>query len=210
MAEQPEWDAARAVKANPDAPELPVRAQALADGKRVYLAVPRLRTVRPFLLLDPARLRVKPRAAASISGASRYGRAISIEEMEHIDLIVCGSVAVNRRGARVGKGGGYSDLEFALLLEVGLVDDRTVITTTVHDLQVVDEELPETAHDFRVDLIVTPTRVLRAKRVRRPRGIIWSDLDTAKIAEIPALSARAAAAGPRPADGATRPLRRRA
>jgi 5-formyltetrahydrofolate cyclo-ligase len=30
--------------------------------------------------------------------------------------VVCGSVAVNRQGARVGKGGGFSDLEFALLV----------------------------------------------------------------------------------------------
>ncbi|MER3460903.1 MAG: hypothetical protein C4303_07295 [candidate division GAL15 bacterium] len=28
----------------------------------------------------------------------------------HVDLVVCGSVAVNPVGARVGKGGGYSDL----------------------------------------------------------------------------------------------------
>jgi 5-formyltetrahydrofolate cyclo-ligase len=39
----PEWPAARVVKANPDAPQLPVRRRALADGKVVYMAVPRLR-----------------------------------------------------------------------------------------------------------------------------------------------------------------------
>ncbi|TMD58381.1 MAG: 5-formyltetrahydrofolate cyclo-ligase [Chloroflexi bacterium] len=209
LSDQPEWEAARALKVNPDAPQLPVRAQALAEGRRVYMAVPRLRAVRPFLRLDPARLRVTPRMAASISGASRYGRATSIEELEHIDLIICGTVAINRRGVRVGKGGGYSDLEFALLLDAGLVDASTVIATTVHDLQVLDEDLPETAHDFRVDLIVTPTRVLRPRRTKRPRGIIWGDLDGAKIEEIPVLSGRAAAAGHPRTDGATRPSRRR-
>jgi 5-formyltetrahydrofolate cyclo-ligase len=41
-------------------------------------------------------------------------------------------VAVNRQGARVGKGGGFSDLEFALLVEAGLVGTDTVVATTVH------------------------------------------------------------------------------
>jgi 5-formyltetrahydrofolate cyclo-ligase len=41
-------------------------------------------------------------------------------------------VAVNRQGARVGKGGGFSDLEFALLVEVGLIGKHTVLATTVH------------------------------------------------------------------------------
>ena len=35
-----------------------------------------------------------------------------------------------------------------------------MIATTVHDLQVLDEDLPEQAHDFRVDLIVTPDRII--------------------------------------------------
>jgi hypothetical protein len=73
-----------------------------------------------------------------------------------VDLVVCGSVAVNREGARIGKGGGFSDLEVAFLLEAGAIRPDTVLATTVHALQVVDEPLPETIYDFRVDLIVTP------------------------------------------------------
>src|SRR5258708_6504561 len=42
LAAQPEWRSARVVKANPDLPQLPVRARALAGGKRLYMAVPRL------------------------------------------------------------------------------------------------------------------------------------------------------------------------
>jgi 5-formyltetrahydrofolate cyclo-ligase len=109
----------------------------------------------------------------------------------HIDLVVCGTVAVNRRGVRVGKGGGYSDLEFALLTESGAVDKRTVVATTVHPVQVVDRELPETTHDFRVDLIVTPEEVVRCRRAHRPRGIVASHLDADKAAAIPVLAARA-------------------
>ncbi|HEY7280169.1 MAG TPA: 5-formyltetrahydrofolate cyclo-ligase, partial [Actinomycetota bacterium] len=98
-----EWRSAVVIKANPDAPQLPVRARALADGKRVYMAVPRLRDERPFRLLDPERLTVTPRRAASIRGSSSAGIAVRVEEVEHVDLVVCGTVAVNRSGARLGK-----------------------------------------------------------------------------------------------------------
>jgi 5-formyltetrahydrofolate cyclo-ligase len=185
-----EWRSARAMKSNPDSPQLPVRARALAEGRLVFMAVPRLTERRPFILLDPSRLQVKPRTAASIKGATSFGRPVGMRQMSHIDLVVCGTVAVNRAGARIGKGGGYSDLEFGLLAEAGLIDERTVIATTVHDLQVLDEDLPETEHDFRVDLIVTPESVIRPRGSarRRPKGIIWSHLDEGKIASIPVLA----------------------
>jgi 5-formyltetrahydrofolate cyclo-ligase len=110
--------------------------------------------------------------------------------MRPVDLIVCGSVAVNRRGVRLGKGAGYSDIEVALLQEAGLIGPETTIVTTVHSLQVVDDELPETDHDFSVDLIVTPDEVIRCADPRRPEGLVWKHLSDEKIAAIPVLSAR--------------------
>lgn len=191
LASLPQWRAARVVKSNPDAPQLPVRARALADGKLLYMAVPRLTDERPFILLDPARLEVPPRRAASISGSAHAGRRVRVAELQPVDLVVCGSVAVNREGARVGKGGGFSDLEFALLVEAGLIGTDTVVATTVHPLQVLEEPLPETDHDFRLDLIVAGEEVITCRRTRRPKGLLWEHLDPAKIAAIPALAARA-------------------
>jgi 5-formyltetrahydrofolate cyclo-ligase len=178
LAERPEWQAARVVKANPDSPQLPVRRRALAEGKLVYMAVPRLRDERPFIRL---------KTEATIKGAMREGRPTAIGDMERVDLVVCGSVAVNRKGARVGKGGGYSDLEFGLLVEAGLVGERTTIVTTVHPLQVLDEELPETDHDFRVDVVVTPDEVVETGAGKRSPGILWDHLDDEKIAAVPVL-----------------------
>lgn len=187
LAELPEWKRARVVKSNPDSPQLPVRARALAEGKLLYMAVPRLTDPKPFVLLDPEKLKVTPRRAASIRGASTAGRKVSIEEMRPVDLVVCGSVAVNHQGVRVGKGGGFSDLEFALLVEAGLITDETMLVTTVHPLQVLDEELPETDHDFRVGRIVTANEVIACRGARRPPGILWEHLDEEKIRAIPVL-----------------------
>ena len=182
-----EWRRARVIKCNPDAPQRHVRLRALREGKVVYMAVPRLREARCFWELDPRRLR-DLRAAASIGGAAKMGRAVDPRDLPHIDLVVAGSVAVARSGARVGKGGGYSDLEFALGRALGCIDERTPVATTVHPLQVVRGTLPETDHDFRVDLIVTPERVLRPRRSRpQPGGIIAGHLTDDIRENVPAL-----------------------
>lgn len=152
------------------------------------MAVPRLAAERPFVLLDPAALDVSPRRAASIKGAMAIGRPVAVEEMGRVDLVVCGTVAVDGRGARIGKGGGFSDLEFGLLVQAGLVDDATPLATTVHPAQLLDGELPETAHDFRVDVVVTPSEVIRPGVRRRPPGIVWDHLDEEKIAAVPVLA----------------------
>ena len=82
---------------------------------------------------------------------ARAGRKVAATELPSVDLVVCGSVAVNRDGARIGKGGGFSDFEVAFLVEAGMLRPDTVMATTVHPLQVVDEPLAETIHDFRVE-----------------------------------------------------------
>ncbi|WP_199825494.1 5-formyltetrahydrofolate cyclo-ligase [Streptomyces sp. SCSIO 75703] len=190
LAGQDFWRRATTVKANPDWAQLAVRVRALKDGKRLYMAVPRMASPQPFYLLDPENLGLPPEEAAEKKGAARIARRIGVESMEPVDVVVCGSVAVNRSGARIGKGAGYSDLEVALLIEAGLVTDRTVIVAPVHPLQVVEEDIPETEHDFSVDCIVTPDEVIPCPNRRRPRGIVWDDLTTDKIAAIPVLTQR--------------------
>lgn len=190
LASLQEWDAARVVKAVPDTAQQPVRARALRDGKIVYMAVPKLADALPFYFLDPAVLSVSHEDAASKETAAQLAPRVGVDEMHPVDLVVCGSVAVNRRGVRLGKGAGYSDIEVALLQEACLIGPNTTIATTVHSLQVVDGELPETEHDFSVDLIVTPDEVIRCGEPRRPRGVLWADLSAAQIAAIPVLAAR--------------------
>ena len=185
------WGRAATVKANPDSPQLPVRQRALEDGKTLFMAAPRLVADRPFFLLEAAALAVTPRQAASIGGAARHGRPVDVGELEPVDLAVVGCVAVSADGARLGKGGGFSDLEYAIAWEAGLIGPATVVATTVHEVQVVDDgRIPVTAHDVRLDLIVTPERVIgcRPPPGGRPRpGIRWDELTDEKVAAIPLL-----------------------
>lgn len=192
----PAWRRARVVKINPDAPQLPVRRMALREGKLVYMAVPRLAELECFLELDPARLGARAAQAASIRGAERWGRRVRLEAVRTVDLVVCGSVAVNGRGARVGKGGGFSDLEYALLAEAGRVGPTTPIVTTVHPLQVLARELEMRSHDIPVDVVVTPEGPMPlTPAYPRPRGIEREALTPQKMAEVPVLQALLGCAG---------------
>lgn len=185
------WQRAITVKANPDTAQLPVRARALAEGKLLYMAVPKIATAKPFYLIDPTESAMAPAEAASSRVAATSSPRVGTEDMRPINLVVCGTVAVNRQGVRLGKGAGYSDIEVALLIEDGLVNDDTIIVTTVHSMQVVDEPLPEAEHDFRVDLIVTEKDVIRCPRAPRPKGLIWPSMPADKVAAIPVLGIRA-------------------
>jgi 5-formyltetrahydrofolate cyclo-ligase len=102
-------------------------------------------------------------------------------------------VAVSTDGTRLGKGGGFADLEFALASAAGLIGPATVAVTTVHELQVeAAGVIPVTPHDVPVDFVITPDRVIDCRSLRRERpaaGIFWADLTPEKIAAIPLLAA---------------------
>ena len=187
------WQSARVIKGNPDKAQRPLRQKALEEGKTLYMAVPRLRKEQCFVELDPARLFTGPGAAtpaeaSTIAGASRWGRPVYVEEMRPVDLVISGSVAVNRLGTRVGKGGGFADLEYGLAIAAGIVSPKTPVVSTVHQMQVLDDELPYTRHDVFLDYVVTPEEIIRCSgEMPRPSGIYWDDLTPAKIRQIPLL-----------------------
>ena len=182
------WQKAQVIKGNPDRPQGPLRQRALEEGKTIYMAVPRLKQEQCFVKLDPALIDGSPTAASTISGAFKHGLLVNLEEMEPVDLVISGSVAVNRKGIRIGKGGGFADLEYALAVAAGVVLSTTPVIGTVHSLQVLDQELPWNQHDVCLDYVATPEELIQCNpTMPRPTGIYWEDLSAAKINEIPAL-----------------------
>lgn len=180
------WRKARIIKSNPDAPQKWVRENALRHGKTVYMAVPRLREEKCFLKIAPKKIS-NPTQASTIKGAFRYGIKVFPDEMEQVDVIITGSVAVNKKGAKVGKGGGYSDLEYAIARKFGVVDENTPILTTVHQLQLVSYEIPMDQHDVSIDYIITNRSIVNTDtRYLKPKHIYWDILGD-KIKSIPVL-----------------------
>jgi 5-formyltetrahydrofolate cyclo-ligase len=122
---------AKTVKVNPDAPQRQVRFDVLSHGKTLLMSTPRLRS--GFILLDDNVPKDRLRLASSIHGAFMLGKKLALERLPSIDLAIVGSVAVTRDGVRIGKGEGYSEMEYGILRELGLVRGSTSIVTTVHD-----------------------------------------------------------------------------
>jgi 5-formyltetrahydrofolate cyclo-ligase len=192
LAQLPIWRQAQVIKCNPDAAQMPVRLRALQDGKRLYMAVPRLTQVRCFIELTADELRqrnIDLALAATAQAALAHGRPVALEEMLPIDLVVTGCVAVTRDGGRTGKGAGFADLELGMLRQYGLVRVGTPIVTTVHSLQIVEgSRLPMLPHDSALDWIVTPDEAIETHTpYPQPPGLDWDAVLPDQLATIPVL-----------------------
>ncbi|XP_044946745.1 5-formyltetrahydrofolate cyclo-ligase-like protein COG0212 isoform X3 [Hordeum vulgare subsp. vulgare] len=165
---------AQCVKVNPDSPQKQVRFLTLSG-------------FFSFLQSQMIPTGCIPEACTSV-GAAKYGRPIGLDEMIKVDLIVIGSVAVDpSTGARLGKGEGFAELEYGMLRYMGAIDDSTMVVTTVHDKQLVDDIPVEKLliHDVPVDIICTPTQVILTNTaIPKPQGIYWEKLSPEKLGQI--------------------------
>lgn len=181
---QPVFEGVSRIKVNPDAPQRPVRAEALRRGITVFVPTPRLRG--GFKRLDPQRIPAnKVEQAASISKGERWAEAVAVDDLPAVDLIVTGSVVVTRDGRRCGKGHGYGDLEYAIFRELG--HPPVPVVTTVHPLQIAGS-FPSDPHDLPVSLIVTPEEAIVVESPPpAPDGVDWDALSAEDLEEMPLL-----------------------
>jgi len=192
LAELPIWKRAKIIKSNPDTAHVPLRLRALQEDKKLYMAVPRLTEERCFVELTADALRqrgVSLEESATWQGAMEHGRLVSPEEMEPIDLVLVGCVAVSLGGGRIGKGAGFADLELGILRDLGLLKLDTPIVAAVHQLQIVDTaSVPMQPHDSPLDWIVTPDEVYETRsELPRPKGLDWNKIRPEQYENIPVL-----------------------
>ncbi|KAI5068038.1 hypothetical protein GOP47_0016383 [Adiantum capillus-veneris] len=191
LASLPAFMSAECIKVNPDTPQKQVRFLTLSSKKKLLVPQPRLRTGF-FSEMEASTLpRGTLAAASSAAGAAKYGKPRGINAKLKVDLIVIGSVAVDpKTGVRIGKGEGFADLEYGMLRHMGAADDTTIVATTVHDKQLVDD-IPINmlcAHDVPVDIICTPTQVIFTETtLSKPQGIYWDLLSPEKLSKISVL-----------------------
>ncbi|KAI5616288.1 methenyltetrahydrofolate synthase domain-containing protein [Silurus asotus] len=180
----------REVKVDPDKPLEGARLAALQAGKTLLVPTPRLRTgLFNKIIPPPGATKDDLRVCSMSQGVKEFSVPVGLDASVHVDLVVVGSVAVSEKGYRIGKGEGYSDMEYAMMVSMGAVNESTVVVTVVHDCQVVDipEGLME-SHDLTVDYIFTPSRMIRTEcKIPKPKGIMWSKLDAEMLGKIPIL-----------------------
>ncbi|XP_037821571.1 methenyltetrahydrofolate synthase domain-containing protein-like [Lucilia sericata] len=191
LAETEEFKNAKEIKILIDRALYAAKLQTLLAGKNLYL--PGTSDSKAlYLKVDvPADATEEQKTEIlNVRNVEKHRTEISLENKVELDMVIIGSVVVSRDGYRIGRGNGFNDLDIGLLKEVGSITDKTVIATMVHDAQVVDN-LPINLfqkYDSPVDMIITPTEVIRvAKRLPRPAGIFWELLSERRLKIIPVL-----------------------
>ncbi len=188
----PGWHDACVVKCNPDAAQAPVRERALRAGKMVYMAVPRLLDERCFVALTRERAEaagVTLAEAATHQVAQSIGQLVAFDQMQPIDLVVVGCVAVTRGGGRTGKGAGFADIELGLLRHFKLVTADTPIVTTVHPLQIVSrDDITMREHDSALNWIATSAELIETHTsYAQPAGLVRERIRPEQWEKIPVL-----------------------
>lgn len=151
-----EWIKSKIIFSSPDSAQKIVRQYALEDGKCLIMASPKLKN--GYILINPSDTNGNEKEASTIKGAFKFGK--SMQKFPNVDIVIEGSVAVDIKGNRLGKGGGYGDVEINHLFEENAININTPVATTVHEIQVVDN-VPTEAHDQKINMIITSKRVIR-------------------------------------------------
>lgn len=160
LANTKEWKNAKTIFSSPDSAQIPVRYIALKESKNIIMASPNLNCGYLFLeaknLVNLSERDIK--RASTKEGAFKYCSKIDVSLK--IDLVVEGSVAVDKFGNRIGKGKGFADREISDLFNKKLISSSTPLATTIHPLQLVDY-VPMDAHDKKLNMIVTTEKIIR-------------------------------------------------
>lgn len=155
----PEFRKARLIFSAPDYVLHHIRQMALEHQKQLLVATPHL---QEFLLLKniPPRLISK---AVTIKAMYKFGEQVRPMDIKRpLDIFCQGSVAIDRKGNRLGKGKGYGDREFLMLKQEGIIDKLTIILTLVHEDQLLEDFTHlMRAEDVPVQIVLTPNGIIR-------------------------------------------------
>ncbi|MBE6512823.1 MAG: 5-formyltetrahydrofolate cyclo-ligase [Methanobrevibacter olleyae] len=170
LAETDEWKDSKTIFCSPDSAQIPVRYLALKENKNLIMASPNLE--HGYLYLEGNKLNGKEREASTKEGA--FNHCLKFFDFGEdnfnsskddsldiaIDMLVEGSVGVDRCGNRIGKGKGYGDREIEDLFKKNLINEDTPLVTTIHPFQLIDH-IPTESHDKNVNMIVSTEEVIR-------------------------------------------------
>ena len=162
LASTDEWKQSKTIFCSPDSAQIPVRFLALRDNKNLIMASPNLE--HGYLYLEGAKLDGKEEDASTKEGAFKScscffdfgGQSFDIA----IDMVVEGSVGVDRFGNRIGKGKGFADREIEDLFKKNLINEDTPLVTTIHPFQLI-EHVPMESHDRKLNMIVITDEIIR-------------------------------------------------
>jgi 5-formyltetrahydrofolate cyclo-ligase len=187
LVELPEWRQARRVFITPDNSTQYLREMGIRQGKEVIMTTYGIR--RGSLRVTRQDVpEGQEEYASTLAGMEKFGRRLwtiaDLEAAGPLDLMVTGALAVSRaHGGRAGKGAGWFDAEWGIWRSLGLAQPETPVIGIVHDAQVVPDAFHLDPWDCHLNVIVTPTEVIRLSGFTQPAGILWDQIITAKQME---------------------------
>lgn len=147
-----EFKIAKAIFVAPDSPLRRAREIILEERKILVVALPHIKDIVEIYEWENIK------EASIIRGFEKYGKPLKTK----IDLMIEGSVAVDLKGNRIGKGKGYGDKEFEILKNRGLLKENLKILTVVHECQIFEDfSYLMNEKDIKVDYIVTNKRIIK-------------------------------------------------
>ena len=149
----PQYQSSNCIFTAPDSVLRPLRDQILREKKILAYATPHMKEMKMIKSQDN-------RLDTSIRGLIQKGERLK----EKVDIAVVGSVAVDFKGNRLGKGSGYADQEIQFLRSHDLTSADFKIGTLVHSIQLIpDLSMFMEPHDIPVDFILTEKELLYAE-----------------------------------------------
>lgn len=142
-----EYKDALCVFTGPDFALKALRDLILKDGKILAYSTPHM---KEFKML-------KGRFNTTIKNLIKFGNPLK----EKVDIAIVGSVAVDLKGNRIGKGSGYGDQEIKFLQEK-FRGPNFIAGTIVHSSQVFEDfaNLSE-SHDIKISFILTEKELIK-------------------------------------------------
>ena len=176
----------------PDNNLVSFRASCIKDGK--LLIVPSYAIGRGFWQLTREDVpEGQEEYSATLDGLERFANPYPITTVpleNRPQLLVTGASVLNSDGVRLSNGPSYFDLEWLILISLGLVDEGTPVVAAVHDCQVVDYPCDPQPYSVVADMIVVPSQVIPIPRhYERPTKIIWDQIPWYIVNDIPLLRA---------------------
>ena len=163
LATTDEWKQSKTIFCSPDSAQIPVRYLALKENKNLIMASPNLE--HGYLYLEGKKLDGYEEEASTKEGAFVHcSKFLDFGGNDSfgiaIDMVVEGSVAVDRLGNRMGKGKGFADREIQDLFNKCLIDENSPLVTTIHPFQLVDH-VPMESHDKKLNMIASTEEIIR-------------------------------------------------
>jgi 5-formyltetrahydrofolate cyclo-ligase len=158
------------------------RINALLDGKELVMPAAGLKD--GFYLLKPFSVPFKKLImAVTYKGLAHYGRLLGAKEISslNISLLLGESLAVDRRGHRLGDGQGFFDLAVALLNELGGVAAGCQVVAAIDDAAKVVASIPRDPWDVKCAKIIGPAGCEELGDFSPVTGLHWEELPPERI-----------------------------